>query len=144
MGSERIMEPVRNLTLLEVAAGIIWRHGRFLAARRIDGRDLGGFWEFPGGKLEPGESAREALGRELAEELGIGVREASFWQTVDHPEPCRGKRIRLHFFQVSSFCGSPCPREGQLICWLSPEEAAGLDFLPADAMVLRQLPGTAH
>lgn len=131
--------PESGLPLLEVAAGVIWRHGRFLAARRVEGRELGGFWEFPGGKIEPGESAREALARELAEELGIGVREASFWQSVDHPAPERGRRIRLHFFQVASFCGAPCPREGQLIRWLSPAEALGMDFLPADATVLQQL-----
>lgn len=139
MGSERMNQVPFALPLLEVVAGVIWRHGRFLAARRVEGRELGGFWEFPGGKIEPGESPREALSRELAEELGIGVREAAFWQFVEHPAPERGLRIGLHFFQVSSFSGSPCPREGQFLCWLSPGDAAGLAFLPADATVLGQL-----
>lgn len=94
---------------IEVAAGIIWRGGRFLAARRPPDRPLEGYWEFPGGKLEGGESPAEALARELAEELGIGVRKAAFWQSVMHTYAERGFRVRLHFFHVMAFTGEPCP-----------------------------------
>ena len=69
---------------IEVAAGIIWRGKRFLASQRLSDKPLEGYWEFPGGKLEAGESPLDALKRELAEELGIGVRQAVFWKSLDH------------------------------------------------------------
>lgn len=125
---------------IEVAAGIIWRGGRFLAARRPPDRPLEGYWEFPGGKLEGGESPAEALARELAEELGIGVRKAAFWQSVMHTYAERGFRVRLHFFHVMAFTGEPCPEEGQNLRWITPAEAGRLAFLPADAGILAQLP----
>ncbi|WP_165175140.1 (deoxy)nucleoside triphosphate pyrophosphohydrolase [Desulfovibrio sp. ZJ369] len=125
---------------IEVAAGIIWRNGRFLAAQRPTDKPLEGYWEFPGGKLEGGESPAEALARELAEELGIGVRKAAFWQSLSHSYAERGFRVRLHFFHVTAFTGEPCPAEGQNLRWISPAEAAHLPFLPADAGVLAQLP----
>lgn len=129
------------LPVLDVVAGVIWRHGRFLAARRVEGKDMGGFWEFPGGKIESGETPEQALFRELAEELGIGVRRAEFWQCVEPGSSAGDRNIRLHFFHVTAFNGEPCPREGQFICWVDPAEASRLDFLPADASVLGQLAG---
>ena len=128
-----------DLPLIEVAAGILWREGRLLAAQRPEGKPLAGFWELPGGKLEAGESAEAALARELAEELGITVREARFWRVSEHPYPERGIRVRLHFFHVPEFDGEPAAREGQALAWVTPEEAAGLAFLPADADILREL-----
>ena len=98
-----------------------------------------GYWEFPGGKLEAGESPAEALARELAEELGIGVRECRFWQSLEHSYAERGFRVRLHFFHVTAFSGEPCPAEGQNLRWVTPAEAPELGFLPADAGVLEQL-----
>lgn len=128
-----------SLPELDVVAGVIWRHGRFLAARRPEGRPLAGWWEFPGGKVEPGESPHEALVRELGEELGLGGVEGRFWRLVERDEPGRGLTLRLHFFHVLRFSGEPCPREGQLTAWVSPEEARELAFLPADASVLEAL-----
>lgn len=125
--------------LIEVAAGIIWRGGRFLAAQRPTDKPLEGYWEFPGGKLEKGESPAEALARELAEELGIGVRECRFWQSLEHSYAERGFRVRLYFFHVTAFSGEPCPAEGQNLRWVTPAEAPELGFLPADAGVLEQL-----
>ena len=128
-----------DLPVVDVAAGILWREGRLLAARRPEGKPLAGFWELPGGKLEAGESAAAALARELAEELGVSVREASFWRAYEHAYPARGIRVRLHFFHVTEFDGEPAPREGQALAWVTPEEAAGMAFLPADADMLREL-----
>ena len=91
------------------------------------------------GQLEAGESPAEALARELAEELGIGVRECRFWQSLEHSYAERGFRVRLHFFHVTAFSGEPCPAEGQNLRWVTPAEAPELGFLPADAGVLEQL-----
>ena len=129
----------KGLRLVEVAAGIIWRGERFLAAQRPTDKPLEGYWEFPGGKLEEGESPSEALVRELAEELGIGVRQCRFWQSLEHSYAERGFRVRLHFFHVSLFSGEPCLTEGQNLRWVTPAEALELGFLPADAHVLEQL-----
>ncbi len=128
-----------GLRLIEVAAGIIWRGERFLAAQRPTDKPLEGYWEFPGGKLEARETPSEALARELAEELGIGVRESRFWQSLEHSYVERGFRVRLHFFHVTAFSGEPCPEEGQNLRWVTPAEALELGFLPADANVLEQL-----
>ena len=127
------------MRLIEVAAGIIWRGGRFLAAQRPTDKPLEGYWEFPGGKLEARETPSEALARELAEELGIGVRESRFWHSLEHSYAERGFRVRLHFFHVMAFRGEPCPAEGQNLRWVTPSEALELGFLPADANVLEQL-----
>ena len=127
------------MRLIEVAAGIIWRGGRFLAAQRPTDKPLEGYWEFLGGKLEARETPSEALARELAEELGIGVRESRFWQSLEHSYAERGFRVRLHFFHVMAFRGEPCPAEGQNLRWVTPSEALELGFLPADANVLEQL-----
>ena len=124
---------------IDVAAGIIWRGGLFLAAQRPTNKIMEGYWEFPGGKLEGNDSPEEALKRELAEELGIGVSEASYWQCVEHHYAERKVTVRLYFFHVTEFVGEPCPVEGQNLRWVSPDEAPDLGFLPADASVLEQL-----
>lgn len=128
-----------TLPVVDVAAGILWREGRLLAAQRPHGKPLAGFWELPGGKLEAGESPAQALARELAEELGVTVREARFWRRTEHDYPERGIRVRLHFFHVPEFSGEPTAREGQALAWVTPEEAAALHFLPADADILGAL-----
>lgn len=124
---------------IEVAAGIVWREDRFLAAQRPPNKVQAGWWEFPGGKLESGEDAATALARELREELGIAVVQSRFWQTVEHVYAERGFAVRLHFFHVTDFAGEPRPREGQKTRWVSASEAVELGFLPADADILRQL-----
>lgn len=128
--------PLRGI---DVAAGIVWRDGRFLAAQRPAGKPHAGFWEFPGGKLEPGEDAAGALIRELREELDITVRGAAFWRLAEHDYPERGLHVRLHFFHVTAFDGEPRSLEGQSLRWILPSEAPSLPFLPADAAVVAAL-----
>ena len=77
---------------IEVVGGILWRGGSFLAAQRPEGHPQAGFWEFPGGKVEPGESLEAALARELAEELSLSV--------------TRGSGARLSTITISARCGS--------------------------------------
>ena len=122
---------------VEVAAGVIWRHGRFLAAQRPPGKPRAGFWEFPGGKREAGESIEEALRRELHEELGIVCGRLLAWKRVSHTYP--ELRVNLHFIHVLDFTGEPQPRDGQTLRWVSPDEAPSLDFLPADKELVTEV-----
>ncbi len=118
------------MTTIEVAAGIIWRGDRFLAAKRPEGKPRAGFWEFPGGKREHGESMEETLHRELREELGIACASVMPWRTFSHDYP--EMTVILHFMHVTEFFGEPAPHDGQELRWITPEEARLLPFLPAD------------
>src|SRR6185437_10579761 len=103
-----VVPGMSNIT--EVAAAVIERPGEFLLAQRPEGKPYPGYWEFPGGKIEPGEDAHAALVRELAEELGIGVREASPWITRVYAYT--HATVRLHFFRVTRWDGDPLPARG--------------------------------
>jgi 8-oxo-dGTP diphosphatase len=104
--------------IVDVAVGVlIDAQGRFLLTTRPAGKVYGGWWEFPGGKLESGESVVAALARELHEELGIEVVEARAWNTtrVDYAHA----RVRLHFCKVLAWRGEFEMREGQAMAWQS-------------------------
>lgn len=121
-----------------VAAAVIERpDGTFLMASRPDGKAYAGWWEFPGGKVEPGESPRHALDRELEEELGIAVRRAYPWLTCDYDYA--HARVRLHFFRVTDWAGAPHPHEGQSLAWVHADHPAVSPILPANGPILRGL-----
>ncbi len=122
---------------IAVVAGIIRRQGLVLIARRPDHQHMGGLWEFPGGKREPGESVHEALVRELAEELGIQVLASEPFMTVSHAYP--GKRVCLEFCRVDAFRGEPHGAEGQPIRWVAPAQLAQFGFPAANAPVVQRL-----
>lgn len=124
---------------LDVAAGILWRGERFLAARRPEGGVQGGLWEFPGGKVERDETPEDALRRELREELGVAAVRYAFWRLVEHVYVRPARLVRLHLFHVRGFDGEPCSQEGQTLRWVTPEEAAALLFLAADVPVVEAL-----
>ncbi|MDP2006650.1 MAG: NUDIX domain-containing protein [Rubrivivax sp.] len=101
---------------VDVAVGVlIDGQGRFLLTTRPPGKVYAGYWEFPGGKVEPGESIEQALRRELHEELGITIGPALPWQVelMDYPHA----RVRLHFCKVFSWQGDFEMREGQAMAW---------------------------
>ncbi|MDD4952885.1 MAG: (deoxy)nucleoside triphosphate pyrophosphohydrolase [Desulfovibrionaceae bacterium] len=123
--------------LIEVVAAVIWRGREFLAVKRPQGKDYAGWWEFPGGKVEPGETLEQALCRELLEELGIRPVRVEFWMDKGHRYP--EYSVRLHFFHVRSFTGALSRLEGQDYAWMEPGPAGDRRFLPADVEVLRAL-----
>jgi len=125
-------------TITDVAAAVIERpDGAFLLACRPDGKPYPGYWEFPGGKIEPGEDPRAALGRELKEELGIEVREATPWITRIYAYT--HATVRLHFFRVTDWDGEPQPLEDQAIAWQRVGAPDVSPMLPANAPVLAAL-----
>jgi len=124
--------------MVEVAAAIIERaDGAFLLAQRPAGKVYAGWWEFPGGKVDAGESAHAALARELHEELAIDVTRAYPWVTRVYTYP--HATVRLNFFRVTEWRGEPHPREEQQILWQRIDEPVAEPMLPANAPVLRSL-----
>jgi len=124
--------------VVEVSAAVILRaDGSFLIARRPAGKVYAGYWEFPGGKIEPGEPAAAALTRELHEELGIDVIRAYPWITRVHAYP--HATVRLNFFRVLEWSGEPHPREAQTIMWQPSGALVAQPMLPANAPVLASL-----
>lgn len=122
----------------EVAAAVIEKpDGTFLLAQRPRGKVYPGFWEFPGGKIEPGEDAHAALVRELEEELGIRVTRATPWITRVHAYT--HATVRLHFFRVTGWEGEPRPLEDQGIAWQRPGATDVAPMLPANAPLLAAL-----
>ena len=101
---------------IAVAVGLMIRpDGAFLMASRPHGKPYAGYWEFPGGKLEAGESLRDALAREFAEELGVTVLEAQYWRSLrmDYPHAL----VDLQFCRITAWQGELNGREGQQISW---------------------------
>lgn len=125
--------------LVEVAAGLILRpDGFLLLAQRPEGKPWSGWWELPGGKIEPGETTLEALARELREELGIEVTDASPWVTYTHEYP--KNIVRLGFCRVTGWRGEPRGLENQALTWADPAAPLPVSpLLPATEPPLRWL-----
>ena len=124
--------------MIEVAAGVLLRaDGAFLLAQRPAGKVYAGYWEFPGGKMEPGEPPAQALARELHEELGIEIGEAYPWLTRVFTYP--HGTVRLRFYRILSWQNEPHPREDQAIAWQRSEAPTAVPMLPANAPVLASL-----
>jgi 8-oxo-dGTP diphosphatase len=117
------------MTTIVVTAAVIERDGRVLVTRRLRGTHLEGFWEFPGGKCEPGESLEACLRRELREELAVDAIIGSELLSTTHAYPER--KVELHFFSVS-VAGEPVAQIGQQMQWVRREDLATLKLPPAD------------
>ncbi|MCY1227375.1 CTP pyrophosphohydrolase [compost metagenome] len=133
--AETAGNPPRKVT--EVAVGVMVQpDGRFLLAQRPAGKPYEGYWEFPGGKLEPGETVEAALARELHEELGLDITACERWHVLEHDYP--HAYVRLHFCKVTAWRGDPVGREGQAFSWQTvPVTVAPL--LPATIPVVEWL-----
>jgi len=123
---------------LVVVAGLLTRDGQLLIARRPEGDPLGEVWEFPGGKLEAGESPPAALARELAEELGIAAEIGAEVERIDHDYPHLRLTLIVHW--VTRFAGEPRGLAGQALAWVAPAALADYAFPAADARLLARLP----
>jgi len=123
---------------IEVVAAVIQRDdGRFLLGQRPAGKVYAGYWEFPGGKIEPGESAGAALRRELHEELGIDAVRHYPWLTRDYDYAHAA--VRLRFFRVTGWTGTLHGRENQRFAWQTPDAISVDPVLPANGPILRAL-----
>src|SRR5262245_19060522 len=123
---------------VEVVAAVILRDdGQFLLGQRPPGKVYAGYWEFPGGKVEPGESPPAALKRELHEELGIDAEQTYPWLTRDYDY--EHAAVRLRFFRVTSWSGELQGRENQRFEWQRPGAVVVEPMLPANGPILRAL-----
>jgi 8-oxo-dGTP diphosphatase len=127
------------MRVIDVVAGIIFDEQRkeVLLAFRQPGQHQGNLWEFPGGKMESGESPSVALARELLEEVAITVNRQQHRRTLTHKYA--DKHVRLHFRDVTDFDGSPRGLEGQQLRWVRITELAELDFPEANQVIVEEL-----
>jgi len=121
-----------------VTAAVILQDGHFLVTRRQEGVHLAGYWEFPGGKCEPGESLADCLARELLEELAVIAEVGAEVLATAHDYEDR--RVELHFLRCR-IRGQPRPQQGQEVRWVSRGALRGLAFPPADDELIDLLSG---
>ena len=124
---------------IAVSCGIVWKDMDILCCLRPADKEQGGWYEFPGGKLEAGETPQMALCRELQEELGLEVRHCSLYRTLRHVYPKEDLAGLLYFFHVTDFAGSPRGLEGQHFMWTRYDRARELPFLAANRELLANL-----
>ena len=122
---------------VRVTAGVIYQGDRFLIARRAGDDPLSGKWEFPGGKIEPGESPEECLQRELIEELGMTVRVKKLLASTRYEESSR--RIEILFYEGEYVAGDVVLRIHDRVAWVKGRDVARYEFAPADLEFARTL-----
>ncbi len=130
--------PLVGRPVVDVAVGVLRApDGRVLLAERKAGTDAAGFWELPGGQVDPGESADQAAARELLEEVGVRALELAPWRVYEHDFPA--KRVRLHWFHVRRWSGEPHGREGQRVAWVDPTRPTVGPLMPSNELAFATL-----
>lgn len=124
-------------TIRVVAGALFDAQGRVLIAQRPPGTHMAGRWEFPGGKINRGETELEALRRELLEELGVTLGEAERMLELSHDYPER--RVELCMWRVTSYGGEPRTLDGQALKWVKPHDLEREDLLEADRPIVQAL-----
>ena len=122
-----------------VAAALVDADGRVLLQRRAAGRAMAGLWEFPGGKMDEGETPEAALARELAEELGIRVDPAAFAPVAFASAAVAGVHMILLLYLCRTWRGEPLPLDASALKWLRPGEMDANEMPPADRPLIRAL-----
>ncbi len=126
-----------NPKRIEVSAALIFRDGKLLIAQRHASAHLGGLWEFPGGKREPGETFEQCLAREIREELGVEIAVGELFETITHAYP--EKTVHLKFFVCKLLSGEPKPVECAAVQWIPKDELSDYEFPAADVQLLQKL-----
>lgn len=130
---------VGNPKFIKVSAALIFRAGKLLITQRHAKSHLGGLWEFPGGKCEPGESFEQCLVREIREELGVTISVGELFEEIAHDYP--EKSVHLKFFICKLLSGEPQPLDCAAVRWVAKTELAGFEFPAADVQLLERLGG---
>jgi 8-oxo-dGTP diphosphatase len=130
-----------TMPTLVVAAGVVVEHGRVLLTRRRAGSHLAGAWELPGGKVHPGEDPRDAVRRELREEIGIEVTVGEIVDVTFHRYEDANKAVLLLFFEAARVAGTPEPRAIEVAAfeWATEDALDPGRFPPADVAVLKKV-----
>ena len=122
---------------IDVVAAIIRKQQKILITQRLKDAHLAGYWEFPGGKVETGESLEVALVREIIEELGLKIRVLDEFYTIEHDYP--NQAVRIHFFDCTIIEGEARALEVADFRWVSPSSLCDYKFPPADAQLISKL-----
>lgn len=124
---------------IHIVAAVIFNQdqSQIFITKRPDDKHKGGFWEFPGGKVEAGESIEQAMVRELEEEIGITVTEQALFEHLEYDYP--EKLLKFDFITVTNFSGQPYGREGQQGEWVSIADLANYQFPEANVPILERV-----
>jgi 8-oxo-dGTP diphosphatase len=137
IGDPKNDDPVR----IEISAALIFHGGKLLITRRPAGSHLGGLWEFPGGKREPGETFEQCLVREIREEVGVEISVGQLFEEITHDYP--EKSVHLKFFNCRLLAGEPQPLACAAVRWVTKSELADFEFPAADRQLLAKLKSPA-
>ena len=134
--------PIRHSSLIiQVSAALIFHGGKLLITQRHAKSHLGGLWEFPGGKLELGETFEQCLVREIREELGVEISVGKLFEEVAHDYP--EKSVRLKFFLCELISGEPAALDCAAVKWIAKSELTDYEFPAADRQLLEKLSSSA-
>ena len=122
--------------MIEVTAAVIYKEGKFLICQRPKGKNCELLWEFPGGKIEPGETGEQCIVREIQEELGVTLRVLRKLTDVVYDYPDR--TVHLHFYVTEIESGELVRKEHNAFAWITEADIPNYQFCPADAKMLSQ------